>query len=108
MIVIFTCRFCQAILFNIVSVLLRDSVIPLTFPLLRSLSTQGPSLHRHCSISSVSGRRRRPLKGLPPSAAQTVRAVFPHTAFINVLSQLEEKVLAKSNLPISDPLAGVA
>ena len=31
--------------------------------------------------SAVSGRRRRPSKGSPPSAAQTVRAVFPHTAF---------------------------
>jgi hypothetical protein len=31
----------------------------------------------------VSGRRRRPLKGLPPSAAQTGRAVFPHPAFMN-------------------------
>ena len=31
--------------------------------------------------SPVSGRRRRPSKGSPPSAAQTVRAVFPHTAF---------------------------
>ena len=31
----------------------------------------------------VSGRRRRPLKGSPPSAAQTGRAVFPHPAFMN-------------------------
>ncbi len=33
------------------------------------------------ATSSRSGRRRRPSKGSPPSAAQTVRAVFPHTAF---------------------------
>jgi hypothetical protein len=31
----------------------------------------------------LSGRRRRPLKGSPPSAAQTERAVFPHSAFMN-------------------------
>ena len=35
----------------------------------------------HAPASAVSGRRRRPSKGSPPSAAQTVRAVFPHTAF---------------------------
>ena len=34
--------------------------------------------------SAVSGRRRRPPKGSPPSAAQTVRAVFRHTAFTRV------------------------
>ena len=36
---------------------------------------------RNSPASAVSGRRRRPSKGSPPSAAQTVRAVFPHTAF---------------------------
>ena len=34
----------------------------------------------------VSGRGRRPLKGLPPPAAQTARAVFPQAAFMNGLS----------------------
>ncbi len=42
-----------------------------------------------------SGRRRRPLKGLPPSAAQTGRAVFPHPAFMNGRARSEEKVLAR-------------
>src|ERR1700751_1963625 len=39
----------------------------------------------------VSGRRRRPLKGSPPSAAQTERAVFPHSAFMNGCARSEEK-----------------
>jgi collagenase-like PrtC family protease len=39
----------------------------------------------------VSGRRRRPLKGSPPSAAQTERAVFPHSAFMNGFVRSEEK-----------------
>jgi hypothetical protein len=41
--------------------------------------------------SQVSGRRRRPLKGSPPSAAQTGRAVFPHPAFMNGFSRSEER-----------------
>ena len=39
--------------------------------------------------SAVSGRRRRPPKGSPPSAAQTVRAVFRHTAGIVKVNRLE-------------------
>src|SRR6476469_298692 len=39
----------------------------------------------------VSGRRRRPLKGSPPSATQTERAVFPHSAFMNGLARSGEK-----------------
>src|SRR6201989_1212459 len=35
----------------------------------------------------VSGRRRRPLKGSPPSATQTERAVFPHSACMNGLAR---------------------
>src|SRR6201988_160301 len=42
---------------------------------LRSSPITGPS--------TLSGRRTRPLKGSPPSAAQTERAVFPHSAFMN-------------------------
>ncbi len=42
--------------------------------------------------SQVSGRRRRPLKRLPPSAAQTGRAVFPHPAFMKGLSRSGERV----------------
>src|SRR5207245_4590652 len=46
-----------------------------------------------CSpASQLSGRRRRPLKGSPPSAAQTERAVFPHSAFMNVFARSGEKV----------------
>src|SRR6266851_9802386 len=45
-----------------------------------------------CSVaSSVSGRRRRPLKGSPPSATQTERAVFPHSAFMNGFARSGEK-----------------
>ena len=32
-------------------------------------------------VSALSNGQRHPSKGSPPSAAQTVRAVFPHTAF---------------------------
>src|SRR5215510_5763942 len=39
----------------------------------------------------VSGRRRRPLKGSPPSATQTERAVFPHSAFMNGFARSGEK-----------------
>ena len=42
-----------------------------------------------------SGRRRRPLKGSPPSAAQTERAVFPHSAFMNGFARSGEKVSAR-------------
>src|ERR1700730_10019371 len=57
----------------------------------RHCKWQGPSLCRHYSASSLSGRRRRPLKGSPPSAAQTERAVFPHSAFMNGFGRSEEK-----------------
>ena len=43
----------------------------------------------------VSGRRRRPLKSSPPSAAQTERAVFPHSAFMNGFARSGEKVSAR-------------
>src|SRR5664279_6016451 len=43
----------------------------------------------------LSGRRRRPLKGSPPSAAQTERAVFPHSAFMNGFTRSGEKVSAR-------------
>jgi len=39
----------------------------------------------------VSGRRRRPLKSSPPSATQTERAVFPHSAFMNGFARSGEK-----------------
>jgi hypothetical protein len=42
-------------------------------------------------VIGVSGRGRRPLKGLPPPAAQTARAVFPQAAFMNGLSRTEVK-----------------
>jgi len=48
-----SCSDSQAILFNIVSVFIRASVIPITLPLLRVLFTQSPSLHQHYSTSSV-------------------------------------------------------
>jgi hypothetical protein len=46
---------------------------------------------RCSSASQLSGRRRRPVKGLPPSATQTERAVFPHSAFMNGLAKSGEK-----------------
>ena len=48
------------------------------------------------TASAVSGRRRRPPKGWPPSAAQTVRAVFRHTAFTRVPVAERWKVAARS------------
>src|SRR5260370_20907762 len=51
-----------------------------------------PGVASPCSVASqVSGRRRRPLKGSPPSAAQTERAVFPHSAFMNGFARSVEK-----------------
>src|SRR6266436_2769269 len=51
-----------------------------------------PRVASLCSVASqVSGRRRRPLKGSPPSATQTEHAVFPHSAFMNGLARSEEK-----------------
>ncbi len=38
-------------------------------------------LGRH-PVGLVSGRRRRPMKSLPPSAAQTGHTVFPYPAFM--------------------------
>src|ERR1019366_3788140 len=66
---------------------------PITSPsyLQKHVKSRGPSLHRHYPASTVSGRRRRPLKGSPPSAAQTERAVFPHSAFMNGFARSEEK-----------------
>ena len=46
-------------------------------------------------VQLVSGRRRRLLKGSPPSAAQTGHAVFPHPAFMNGLSRSEARVLVR-------------
>src|SRR5271170_176789 len=46
---------------------------------------------REQAQSTLSGRRRRPLKGSPPSAAQTERAVFPHSAFMNGCARSGEK-----------------
>ena len=43
----------QAILFNFVFVTWWVSVFPMTFPLLRSIFTQGPSLYRCYSASPV-------------------------------------------------------
>ena len=51
---------------------------------------------RNSPVSAVSGRRRRPPKGSPPSAAQTVRAVFRHTAFTRVPVAERWKVSARS------------
>ena len=51
---------------------------------------------RNSPASAVSGRRRRPPKGSPPSAAQTVRAVFRHTAFTRVPVAERWKVSARS------------
>ncbi len=50
---------------------------------------------------SVSGRRRRAQLGsrLPRSAAQTGRAVFPHPAFMNGLSQSEGTVSVRRGRP---------
>ena len=47
----------------------------------RCFLSKRPSLHKHYLASSLSGRKRRQLNGLPLSAAQTGRAVFPHPAF---------------------------
>jgi hypothetical protein len=49
--------------------------------------------------SAVSGRRRRPLKGSPPSATQTERAVFPHSAFMNGFAKSGEKGSVRQGLP---------
>src|SRR5438876_2040182 len=46
---------------------------------------------RVCNRDRMSGRRRRPLKGSPPSATQTERAVFPHSAFMNGFARSGEK-----------------
>src|SRR5262249_5497298 len=49
----------------------------------RMSNSRAPSLHGHYAASAVSGRRRRARlpSRWPPSAAQTERAVFPHSAF---------------------------
>ena len=63
--------------------------------------SQGPSLPRRYPASTMSGRRRRaslPSRS-PPSAAQTGRAVFPHPAFMNGLSQSEETVSMRRGRP---------
>ena len=57
--------------------------------------SQGPLLCRHYPASTLSGRRRRPMKSLPPSAAQTGRTVFPYPAFMKELSRSEAKVLVR-------------
>ena len=51
------------------------------------------------AASSLSGRRRRPLKGSPPSATQTERAVFPHSAFMNGFAKSGEKGSVRQGLP---------
>jgi hypothetical protein len=51
------------------------------------------------SASQLSGRRRRPLKGSPPSATQTERAVFPHSAFMNGFAKSGEKGSVRQGLP---------
>jgi len=61
------------------------------YPLLRLSALE--CLISLADVMGLSGRRRRLLKGLPPSASQTGRAVFPHPAFMNGLSRSEAKVL---------------
>ena len=59
-----------------------------------------PGVASPCSVASqVSGRRRRPLKGSPPSATQTERAVFPHSAFMNGFAKSGEKGSVRQGLP---------
>ena len=59
-----------------------------------------PGVASPCSAASqVSGRRRRPLKGSPPSATQTERAVFPHSAFMNGFPKSGEKGSVRQGLP---------
>ena len=53
--------------------------------------TPAPVARHRSPASQLSGRRRRPLKGSPPSAAQTERAVSPHSAFMNGCARSEEK-----------------
>ena len=53
------------------------------------------------AVQAMSGRRRRPLKGSPPSAAQTERAVFPHSAFMNGLRRSEEEELVRQGKPLT-------
>jgi hypothetical protein len=75
--------------------------VPLAPPLHSAASAP---VVRVCSVAlSVSGRRRRPLKGSPPSAAQTGRAVFPHPAFMNGFSRSEERGSVKQGLPARTP-----
>ena len=65
-------------------------------------NSRAPSLHGHYSASPLSGRRWRigfP-RCWPPSAAQTVHAVFPHTAFTKTHSSgTQSKVLTEPGLP---------
>src|SRR6266566_4341554 len=64
----------------------------LAFPYVGDIANgRATSLRGHYSASSLSGRRRRPLKGSPPSATQTERAVFPHSAFMNGFARSGEK-----------------
>ena len=56
-------------------------VDPSQMAMARSLRSTGIT-----PASTLSGRGRRPLKGSPPPAAQTARAVFPQAAFMNGLS----------------------
>ena len=72
------------------------------FPLAPTLGSTGSAAvgTRLCSSASqLSGRRRRPLKGSPPSATQTERAVFPHSAFMNGFAKSGEKGSVRQGLP---------
>src|SRR6266404_6366449 len=64
-------------------------------------NSRAPSLHGRYPASTLSGRRRRAQwpSRLPPSAAQTGRAVFPHPAFMVGLAQPEATVSERLGRP---------
>ena len=49
----------------------------------------------------MSGRRRRPLKGSPPSAAQTERGVFPHSALMDGPHEIRRKGIVRRGEPLT-------
>src|SRR5713226_1058907 len=67
------------------------------YPLSR---TDAPSLRPHYRTSPLLGRRRRTRRCWPPSAAQTVCAVFPRTAFTKThVAGMQWKELIRSGSP---------
>ena len=68
-----------------------------------SLPPEAPSLGRHCPASTCRVGGGAPRGRWPPSAAQTVRAVFPHTAFTKTSSRDEDRWRNQRVEPSSGP-----